>query len=74
MPSSEDYRISSLEIENFRQYRNAHIKFSRDPQKAFTIIRGSNGAGKTNIMNAITWCLYGTEKHIGSSEKDFPDN
>ena len=72
MPSSEDYRISSLEIENFRQYRNAHIKFSRDPQKAFTIIRGSNGAGKTNIMNAITWCLYGTEKHIGSSEKDFP--
>ena len=72
MPSSEDYRISSLEIKNFRQYRNAHIKFSRDPQKAFTIIRGSNGAGKTNIMNAITWCLYGTEKHIGSSEKDFP--
>ena len=72
MPSSEDYRISSLEIKNFRQYRNAHIEFSRDPQKAFTIIRGSNGAGKTNIMNAITWCLYGTEKHIGSSEKDFP--
>ena len=72
MPSSEDYRISSLEIKNFRQYRNAHIEFSRDPQKTFTIIRGSNGAGKTNIMNAITWCLYGTEKHISSSEKDFP--
>ena len=72
MSSSEDYRISSLEIKNFRQYRNAHIEFSRDPQKTFTIIRGSNGAGKTNIMNAITWCLYGTEKHISSSEKDFP--
>ena len=72
MSSSEGYQISSLKIENFRQYRDADIKFSRDPKKAFTVLRGSNGAGKTNIMNAITWCLYGTEQHVGSSEKEFP--
>ena len=72
MSSSEGYQISSLKIENFRQYRDADIKFSRDPKKAFTVLRGSNGAGKTNIMNAITWCLYGTEHHVGSSEKELP--
>ena len=72
MSSSEGYQISSLKIENFRQYRDADIKFSRDPKKAFTVLRGSNGAGKTNIMNAITWCLYGTEQHVGSSEKELP--
>lgn len=71
MPPSS-YHISSIDIENFRQYRSARIKFSRDPDKMFTIIRGVNGAGKTNIMNAITWCLYGTEKHLGSDEKDLP--
>ena len=43
-----------------------------DPARPFTIIRGVNGAGKTNIMNAITWCLYGTEKHARASEKDLP--
>lgn len=69
---SGSYKISSLEIENFRQYRNADIKFSCDPEKTFTILRGANGAGKTNIMNAITWCLYGTEKHLGLTEKDMP--
>ena len=69
---SVNYHLSSLEIENFRQYRNAKINFSRDPQKFFTILRGANGAGKTNIMNAITWCLYGTEKHLDSDDRDLP--
>ncbi len=70
--SSDGYHISSLEIKNFRQYREAQISFSHDPEKMFTVIRGANGAGKTNIMNAITWCLYGTEKHLGSDERDMP--
>lgn len=72
MDRDSKYYISSLEIENFRQYRAAKIVFSRGPTKTFTIIRGENGAGKTNIMNAITWCLYGTEKHFGSDEEDLP--
>lgn len=66
---AEHYRLSSLEIENFRQYRHACIEFSREPGKAFTVLRGANGAGKTNIMNAVTWCLYGKEKHRDSNEK-----
>ncbi|WJI10461.1 hypothetical protein FGU46_10355 [Methanobacterium sp. CWC-01] len=55
--------LKALRIENFRQYLNDEIIFSTDPEKNFTIIQGTNGAGKTNIMNAITWCLYGSELH-----------
>ena len=63
-------QIKSLEIKNFRQYRDAKIEFSLDPNKPFTIISGANGSGKTNIMNAITWCLYGKEKHMTKDNKE----
>ena len=69
---NSNYKLSYLEIENFRQYKNIKIVFSQDHEKIFTIIRGANGAGKTNIMNAITWCLYGVEKHLSDDERDLP--
>lgn len=57
-------KFDSIKIENFRQYKGpVEVKFSLDKEKNFTIIRGTNGAGKTNLLNAITWCLYGKELH-----------
>lgn len=70
--SSPNYWIRRLKIKNFRQYRDVDIKFSQDPKKMFTTILGANGAGKTNIMNAITWCLYGKEKHLDDKNKRMP--
>ncbi len=56
--------IESIKIENFRQYKGPiEIDFSLDKEKNFTIIKGTNGAGKTNLLNAITWCLYEDELH-----------
>ena len=56
--------IESVKIENFRQYKGPiNLEFSLDKNKNFTIIKGTNGAGKTNLLNAITWCIYGEELH-----------
>ena len=59
-------RIEQIEIRNFRQYRNLSFKFpSIKGQNDLHIIYAKNGVGKTNILNAITWCLYDTEMHLG---------
>ena len=59
-------------MKNFRQYRDAQINFARASEANFTVILGANGAGKTNIMNAITWCLFGKEYHMDSKYAGLP--
>ena len=59
-------RIESIEIQNFRQYRNLSFKFPHSSgENDLHIIFANNGVGKTNVLNAITWCLYDTEMHLG---------
>lgn len=65
-------RIHYLHLKNYRQYRDARLEFSKDPDSNFTIIQGSNGAGKSNLLNAITWCLYGEERHLNEEAKGLP--
>ncbi|MDC0243357.1 AAA family ATPase [Marine Group III euryarchaeote] len=61
--------IEKIEIENFRQY-NGKIKFDFDntDAKNISIVLGVNGAGKSNLYNAVTWCLYGIEEHRKGKE------
>ena len=55
-------KIFEIDICNYRQYKGENkIVFSVDNDKNFTIIQGDNGGGKSNLMNAIIWCLYGDE-------------
>ena len=57
-------RIENIEIQNFRQYRNLSFKFPHvQEDNDLHIIYANNGVGKTNVLNAITWCLYDTEMH-----------
>ena len=58
-------RIESILVKNFRQYNSVEIKFPKNRDTDLHIILGSNGVGKTNILNAITWCLYDEELHLG---------
>ena len=59
-------RIESIEIQNFRQYRKEKFEFPKvHGKKDIHVIIGENGEGKTNILNALTWCLYGEELHLG---------
>lgn len=61
-------RIDSITLVNFRQYKNAEISFSKDPNKNITIILGENGYGKTTLIRAFIWCLYPTT-NIGFENK-----
>jgi len=65
-------QIDYLLMKNFRQYADTRIEFARSKESNFTIIEGENGAGKTNILNAITWCLYGNENHIDTKYSGLP--
>lgn len=59
-------RIENIEIQNFRQYRNLSFKFPHvQGSNDLHIIYANNGVGKTNVLNAITWCLYDIEMHLG---------
>lgn len=59
-------RIEKLEIKNYRQYRNVTFDFAKkDGKPDIHVVLGRNGTGKTNMLNAITWCLYEEESHLG---------
>ena len=53
-------RLLQLKMANFRQFfGEATLEFSSDDQSMVTIVHGENGVGKTTVLNAIHWCLYG---------------
>lgn len=52
--------IYKLEMYNFRQYiGQQEVTFSTDPEKNVTVLIGVNTSGKTTIVRAFEWCLYG---------------
>ena len=66
--AGENLRIKSIELKNFRPYEDVIIEFSQDKKKSFTIIEGNNSAGKTSLINAMYWCLYGKEQFLNVGE------
>ena len=57
-------RFSSVKIRNYRQYREVDIEFAKTTDFDMHAIIATNGAGKTNLLNAVNWCLYGDEPHL----------
>lgn len=55
-------RLISVKTENFRQYKDLEVTFPRSGEFDIHIIEASNGVGKTNLLNAINWCLYGDDR------------
>lgn len=54
-PLKEQLSISRLYLSNFRNYETLQLRLSPDP----IVIIGSNGAGKTNILEAISFLSPG---------------
>ena len=61
MPNST-YRIESLSIEGFKAFTNQQT-FHFKGRHAFLF--GPNGLGKTSIVEAIRWCLFGLAARPG---------
>ena len=61
-------RIIEIEIENYRQYNGKQVIEFPDRNEGFSVILGENGAGKSNILNAINWCFYKKEPHQKKNE------
>lgn len=55
------YRIDAVEIAGFKAF-TAPQKVSIGGRTTF--ILGENGLGKSSIIEAIVWCLYGTETDV----------
>ena len=53
-------KIHEVRITNFRQYYGPNrINLSTSLEKNIVLIGGMNGYGKTNLLLALVWCLYG---------------
>ncbi len=61
-------RFDSIKIRNYRQYKKIDFDFAQSLNTDLHIVKASNGVGKTNLLNAINWCLYGDEPHMSSDE------
>lgn len=52
--------IKQITLSNFRQYKEKQVvEFSCDKEKNVTVILGDNTSGKTTLIQAFNWCLYG---------------
>lgn len=65
-------RIKKLVIKNYRQLRDLSISFPKNGVNDLHVFIGDNGAGKTNILNAINWCLYHEEPHLSKNSQTLP--
>ena len=56
-------RLESAYIKNFKLLEDVDLQFSSDLRRPLTVIRAENGSGKTSILYALRWGMYG-EKGI----------
>ena len=65
-------KFQKIELKNYRPFVDEFIDFSQENKRPITIVEGKNSAGKTSLVHAIHWCLYGDEKDIAESSKGKP--
>ena len=54
-------KLERIDLVNIRQFAGTQtITLATDTTRKVTLIHGPNTVGKTTLLNAIHWCLYGT--------------
>ena len=61
--------IESIEISNFRAYKEINTVCFERSRKNVYLIAGNNGFGKTTFLTSLVWCLYG--KLMGDVDDKF---
>jgi len=62
-------KLLHFDLENYRQFRGIQtISLSNNNEKNVNVILGDMGSGKTNILNAINWCLFGDEPGLRTTK------
>jgi len=54
-------KIIRAHFKDFRILRNLELDFSHSKDRSLTVIRAENESGKTTIMTALQWALYGDQ-------------
>lgn len=53
-------KFHRVEVENWRPFRGrTSLDFASSDNQPITLIFGKNGGGKTSLLTAVYWCLYG---------------
>jgi DNA sulfur modification protein DndD len=64
--------LEKLALENFRQfYGKQEIIFGGIKERNITVIHAENGFGKTTLLNAFLWVLYGNKQLTSDFEKRY---
>ncbi|MGG2027938.1 AAA family ATPase [Gottfriedia sp. S16(2024)] len=73
---SNGFLIRNIYIKNFRGYEEKTFAFfeRQEENRGLILLSGSNGYGKTSLLDAIEWCFTGTvqrlkEDYIARKEK-----
>ena len=61
-------KLIRAEFENFRMLRDLELQFSSESDRKLTVIRAANESGKTTILHALQWALYGDAALPGKGE------
>lgn len=63
--------LERLVLENFRQFKGRQeLVFSDLRERNVTIVHAENGFGKTTLLKAFLWALYGREGLMGADGKE----
>ena len=57
-------RLNSIHLQNFRQHADTRIEFD----VGLTGVIGENGSGKSTILEAVAWALYGNAAARGTRD------
>lgn len=65
---STEYKIVEVRLKNYRQYYGSATARLTSEDNRFAAVIGNNGAGKSNLLNAINWCFFHKEPHLQQDE------